>query len=375
MGESRSSLTPGAPQFILRSNGILYGGWTSLSVTRSMEQLAHSFQVELANLWIDLAQHPVVPIKRGQAVQVTYYNGSVYQDVTNGFVDETTLHYDKDSRTIGFSGRSLTCDLVDCAAIWKTSSIYRSTVLQIAQNLCTPFTGINVGVGFNPSGSLQIPIPVFQISDGETVAAALERACRMRGLVMTTDNTGALILTQVGTTKIATSLVFGQNILECDSSDSFVDRFSKYIVKAQSGAGGLLGNTNYGPAVTQSQFATDPDVLRYRPTIVSAETGEVGVALQNRANWEASVRMGRANRVTYTVDGWEHSQGLWQPNTLVHVHDPQRQLDDDLLIVTVTATRNDDGTHTQLELCPPIAFVPNPLPTIVGGKTGLMYGH
>ena len=121
MGESRSSLTPGAPQFILRSNGILYGGWTSLSVTRSMEQLAHSFQVELANLWIDLAQHPVVPIKRGQAVQVTYYNGSVYQDVTNGFVDETTLHYDKDSRTIGFSGRSLTCDLVDCAAIWKTS--------------------------------------------------------------------------------------------------------------------------------------------------------------------------------------------------------------------------------------------------------------
>jgi prophage tail gpP-like protein len=76
------------------------------------------------------------------------------------------------------------------------------------------------------------------------------------------------------------------------------------------------------------------------------------------------VRAGRSARVTYKVDGWEHSAGLWEPNTIVHVTDPQCQLDDDLLLVTATATRsNEEGTHTLLELCDPAAFMPQPLPS------------
>jgi prophage tail gpP-like protein len=108
--------------------------------------------------------------------------------------------------------------------------------------------------------------------------------------------------------------------------------------------------------------ATDPVVLRHRPTIIHAEADQRSGELLPRAQWEASVRAGRAHRITYTVDGWAHSAGLWEPNTIVHVKDTQLQIDDDALIVSCTYTRaTGEGTHTQLDLCSPAAYAPQPL--------------
>jgi prophage tail gpP-like protein len=136
-----------------------------------------------------------------------------------------------------------------------------------------------------------------------------------------------------------------------------------YIVQSQIAAGGMFGDTSSGETLTQSRTSKDPNVSRYRPTIVNAEHGETGKWLQRRADWEATVRAGRANRVRYTVEGWEHSRGLWEPNTTVHVTDWNRECDDDLLIVTCTYTRsNEEGTRTALELTSPDAYKPQPVP-------------
>lgn len=378
------------PQFLVRSQAgstsqsRIYTNWTAMSVTRSLEQVANSFTLQLTNKWSDTGK--TIPLKRGDPVTIHYAGVNSDKDVITGWIDMDSLHYTKDSRTIGLQGRSLTGDLVDCSAFSKAgqkNSWAKTTLANIAADICKPF-GISSYIGQASITSVQLPFPFFQIIPGETCFQALERACRMRGCIMTTDGTGALVFQQVGTVKVQTVLKWGDNILSCDAQDSFADRYSQYTVQAQASGGGLLGNTGYGQALSSSAVATDNSVAnsglfkktgtpRYRPLLISTETGEVGTALQTRAYWECATRAGKGRRITYTVDGWEHSQGLWDPNTLVHVSDPENQLEDDLLIVTVTSMRsNDAGTTTQLELASPLGFQPQPLPLQQAQPKGLL---
>ena len=345
------------PDFTLNADGIAHGGWTKLSITRSMEQLAHSFSVAMTDKWAD--QKEPVPLHKFDSVNVEYSDDKRRQLVTTGFIDKTSLRYSATERTLGFIGRSITEDLVDCAAIRKPGSWINVGLLKIAQDLCAPYAISVSAMGADLGGLFK---QRFTIQDGETVFECLDRACRMRGVVMNTTGAGSLIFQQCGQTKVATVLEYGKNILECDSYDSMEERFSDYIVKIQTSAGGLDGDTYSGDKLVQKATSKDGHVPRYRPTIVMGETGETGTLCQKRADWECAVRAGRANRVTYKVDGWAHSQGLWEPNTIVHVIDRNRECDDDLLIVTTTATRDgNEGTHTDLECTFPEGFLPKPI--------------
>ena len=378
------------PQFVLTTGGVQYSGWTSLSITSSLEQLAQSFSMQMTDQWAG-GKKPI-PISKGDLVNVDYINTTgVVTPVTTGYVDEPTLDYDSTRRTLGLTGRAITCDLVDCPAIkvgppvklpgpWKNA-----TIIQIATDLLAPFLG-NLQVGaptisavYGPNVSVQPgPIPGWvTISPGETVFQVLERLARRLGLLMTTNGAGNLVFDNVGLQVLQTTLVHGglsPNILKCHHSDSLMDRFSHYIVQSQEAGGGSAGDNASPQSHTASAVATDAQVPRYRPTIIQDETGATGKALQARANWEASVRAARANRVVYIVDGWEHSAGLWQPNYLVPVQDADAELQDNLLIATCTYTRsNDDGTHTELTLTPKGAYTPQPLsPTTVKQKPNIL---
>jgi prophage tail gpP-like protein len=346
------------PQFLLTANGMQYQDWKKLSVVRSLEHLASSFSFSVTNKWIDAQKR--IPIRKGDAISVSYFNGSTYRDILTGWIDKPTCKYNATERTMGWTGRSLTEDLVDCSAIHPTGSWKNASLLTIALDVCKPFN-LNVIVPAAIQADAQIPFAEHKLNDGETGFEALERACRMRGFVMHDNGAGDVVLDRVGTVKISTSLIFGQNILEGTSEDDLSECFSDYIVKAQTAGGGLDGDTYHAEKLVQKAVAHDPDVPRYRPTIVMAETNDTGKLFQKRANWEAAMRAGRANRITYLADGWEHKQGLWEPNTLVHVEDPNFELNADKLIVTCTYTRDEDGTHTLLELAAPAAFVPSPL--------------
>jgi prophage tail gpP-like protein len=356
------------PNLSLKINGRIYSGWTSLRVVRSLEQLAHKFNVTMTERWAGKNQD--IPIQRGQNVVVTYTDDNGKQtDVVTGFIDENVMDYDDKSKSMSITGRSFTGDLVDCSVVtypstWKKNTDPMTIILAVVK----PF-GLSVSVG----AGITKPVPFEEdvsVHIGESAFQFLEKICRLQQLVMTTDGTGNLVLTQSTNAKQVPnySLVFGKNILKCHRSDSFVERFSQYIVKSQKSARGIDGDTFYGKNCSQTKASTDDEVAvsgakgaRYRPTIIQAESGTTGQFLLKRADWERNVRAGKANRVTYTVDGWEHPSGLWEPNTLVHVKDPQCQFDDSLLIVTVTFTRDEGGTHTELELAQPGAYAPQPL--------------
>ena len=56
------------------------------------------------------------------------------------------------------------------------------------------------------------PFLDFQLQQGETAFAAIERMARLRAVLVTDDEDGSLVITRAGKNGASTALVLGQNI-------------------------------------------------------------------------------------------------------------------------------------------------------------------
>lgn len=332
------------PDIALKVDGVRYQGWTSLSARRSIETIAGKFELQLTERWEGQLTRP---IRDGQACQLLLDD----QPVITGYLDDVNPSYDKQSHTIQSSGRCKTGDLVDCSAFYKSGQWFNRKIEQIAADLCGPFeikviveTDIDTGAAFS----------TFNIQQGETVFECLERAARMRALLLISDANGNLVITRASTEKVATRLVEGDNILGSAGKFSMKDRHSIYIMKGQSrGSDGWPGKK----AAQGSAEVLDRSVPRYRPLIVVAHDQGAGSSLHDRAVWEKNVRLGRGSRATIPVQGWSHQDGLWLPNKMVDVVSPFLDLDGEMLIAAVNYTIDENGgTRSELEVVRREAF-------------------
>lgn len=323
--------------------GQRHGGWTSATVSRAVDQVAGSFSLELTEIWPGVtAPRPIAP---GQACVVAFGG----EAVITGFVDDVDVSYDGGSHSVSVRGRSATADLVDCSALHEPGEWHQVPLDFIARTLAKPF-GIKVrtetGVGER--------FRRFRIQEGETAFEALERACRARGVLPTTNGRGELVLARAGSGGAAAAVQGGTNgsILAAQGTYSHRDRYSRYLFKAQ-GEG--------GDATHVKAEATDLGMDRYRPLLVLAEDQSDGVALRTRADWERNVRFGRSRVATLTVQGWRDAGGtLWEPNTLLKVEDAWLKLTGTFLVQAVTWRRDASGTLADLTVVPPLAFSPEP---------------
>ena len=95
---------------------------------------------------------------------------------------------------------------------------------------------------------------------------------------------------------------------------------------------------------------------RHRPAILTAD-GSVTIAdCKKRSQWEVLTRYGRGQSIVYTVNGWLHSEGLWQPNVEVPVVDSYMGIDKDLLITDVQLIMSDKGQLSELRVMPREGF-------------------
>lgn len=329
------------------NSGLRYDGWTTVQITRGMEQAANSFSLSVTERWP--WQETARPIQPGESCTVRIDDDVVIR----GYVDDVNPSYDATQHTVAVSGRDTTGDLVDCSAIHKSGEWHNRTLLQIAKDLCAPF-GISV--------SAEVPVKElfkrFSIQEGETVFEALERAARLRGVLLVADGRGGVQITRAGSTKISTPLVEGENVKVANASRSWKDRYSSYVVKGQAaGDDDSTPEQNTGPKGT----ALDKEITRYRPLIVIGEEQGNVSSLRERALWEAAVRRGRGSRATLTVQGWRHAGGLWQPNRLVAVKSPMLGLDREMLIAQVVYRLDEGGRQCDLEVCLPEAFKLQPI--------------
>ncbi|GAA5783935.1 phage baseplate assembly protein [Chitiniphilus shinanonensis] len=324
----------------LKVGGRIYGGWTEISLQRGLEQLAGSFTLQLTERWPD--QDTARPVKPGEACVVTIDD----QPVITGFIDQVSVRFDAQARSLSVSGRDATADLVDCSASHGSGQWKRASLARIARDLCHDF---KLPVVIDPAVQKQAddPFKSWNIEEGETVFDCLERMARLRMLLLTTRGDGALYITRPGTEEAQAALVEGNNLLGGEASFSWAQRFSLYRVKAQS----------RGRHAEQGR-SSDAVVTRHRPLIVLAEDQAEGPTVQQRANWEKTIRAARANRATVDVVGWRQGDGLplWQPNLRVNLKSGLLRADGDVLISEVSYTLGAGGERCALTLVDPRTF-------------------
>lgn len=332
----------------LTVGGRVYQGWQSISILRGIEAISGRFNLSLTERWP--GQPTVWPIMPGAECTVKIGD----ETVITGHVDGADPRFDDSSHDVQVRGRDRTGQMVDCSAVHSPGEWSNIRLSRLAAILATPF-GISVTTDADVGDAFQ---PVFKLQPGETAFEALDRACRMRGVLPVSDGQGGLVLSKPGQTRCSTALEHPGNVKSASLQNSIIDRYRTYIVRgSQNGTDFLEPEQS---AAVEAR-ATDAGATAGRTLIVIAESAVDLAAAKKRAQWEATVRAARAVSVQVTVQGWRQGNGeLWPVNALVNVDLPWLRLSGDMLISELTHTLDESGTQTQLTLRRPDAFIPEP---------------
>lgn len=338
------------PKVTLTVAGSIYEGWKSVQVTRGIEAASGKFDLEVSERWGILQPWPINP---GDECTVAI-DGSV---VITGYVDERRVSFDADNHTLKITGRDKAGDLIDSSAALEGDKweLVKQPADRIVSEICKPH-GIPVRV--DPSVTLPPPQDRFPINPGETAFEAIDRICRLSGVLPVSDGHGGLVLTRSGSDSSATALVEGQNILAAEGSFTQSGRYGKYRVMGQHpGSDDFYGD----PAAEVVAEAIDENARPGRILIVRPEGIVTLKTAEERAAWEAIVRSARAGQVTVTVQGWQQQPGgaLWEPNKLVRLQSAMLGIDTQMLISQIRYSIDlGSGSTAKLSLKRPEAYTP-----------------
>lgn len=334
----------------LRVNSREWCGWTSIRISAGIDRMARDFNVEITSQWPGYNENKTIPkVKNGDRVEVLIGTDLVL----TGWVEALPVRYDATSVSMSIVGRSLTADLIDCSAVANQHT--GKTLIQIATTLAKPF-----GVTVIDSGAPTDSLIEAQPEHGETVVDVLNRLLGQSQALAYDDEKGRLIIGTVGSVKANTALVYGDNILSCDTERSIRERFSDYQVSGQRAG----NDDDFGEATISAIKNTSKDtaVGRYRPHDIQQTGMATSATCKYRCEFEAKQRAAKTDETTYTVQGWRQGSGeLWQPNMRVIVYDPVLGFNNrEMVIAEVTYTLNQSGTLSELRVGPADAYLPKP---------------
>ncbi|HEY6037145.1 MAG TPA: hypothetical protein VIV58_22855 [Kofleriaceae bacterium] len=338
-----------------------YSGWKSIKITRSIEGLAGSFSLAVTDRWG--GQNEAWPIDEGDACRVEIDG----ERVINGFVDKIGIAAAADERSITFSGRDKTADIVDCSVLVPDASTkgnkwtYRNVDISKFAAAIANQHGINVTA--QPGLKLK-PDPLLVAHPGESGFEAIKRAAASAGVLVVSDGDGGLLITRAGTQRV-TSLAEGVNIKSGSIEYDATDRFHRYLITSQPPG----SDESSGEQLRVQAEATDADVLRVnRVLVVRPEKGYDHASAKKRADWEARIRAAKSATLMVTVRGWRQPNGkLWPVNAISHVDAPRLfRVKGDMLISQVEYGLDDSGQLTTLHLVRPDAFTPEPQAVVSG---------
>ena len=363
-------------QVEIRVGGKRYGGWKSVLITSSIEQVARAFALEVTENFPGKAL--LTQILSGALVQV--YIGEDL--VCTGYITSTPIRYDGKTITVQVQGKSRTVDLVDCcppsaayappaasANLWsevkgksgkaqaspstaaKPQTSWKNLPAgRIIEELAKPY-GITLTISAESN-----EVKTHTVNPGETVFESIKRLITKDNLVLTDDEAGNLVLVEPGGAGQATdALELGGNILKASARFDASARFSHYVALGQhAGTDEDFGRT----AAEDKGVAVDPEVKRFRLKVLK-DSGQASLKTAgDRARFEANFQAARFRAVTYTVQGWRQSDGsLWRPNTKVIVRDQTLFPGGlEMLVVQTKLQLSSAGMTAELGLMPPDGY-------------------
>jgi len=346
-------------------NGMLYEGWVTVEVSRSVKEMAGQFTLKVSERWSG-GNGPATligwRIRPGDACTVLYSG----LPVVTGYVDAYNPRYDAENHEVTIQGRSKTADMVDSAAEpdVPNGELRKSKLKQAASRLTRPY-GVTMK---DQAPDAKRVFETMRVEPGETAHRFLERYARQDGVALTDDTDGALRLLQVQNGGPDAHLIEGVNILEASATLRADQRHSKYEGKGQrTGTDEKFGKR----AAQVGADVADEAVKRYRPFVLLNETAADKEDARRRTGWEAAARAGESVRCEIKVIDWMSAPGrLWMPGMRAMVVSPMLAIERVLAVESVKHEQSDDqGTITSLSLTPVEALNPKAGGGGAGGKS------
>ncbi len=331
--------------------GRIFEGWTGVNIIRDAFAVATRFSLAVTEPTNSAGDVLGWQIRPGDPVTITLGG----KQVVNGFVDVRQPSFDAESHGVQIDGRSLTADIIEAAAVTDdgrpAGPFEGYTLDEIARSLLQPYS-----IGIKVIGDVGAPFARVATQFGESIFEFLERLARLRGLRLTDDADGDLVMTD-GAQRSAdpVGLVEGVNILRASASMDVSQVASSVTVVGQSPG----NDQNSGAAVAnQKASASNDKAPRKRPRVVIMEEPGSKADMQQRADQELARMAADQAQAQVVVQGWFTANGdLWVPAMTVHLKSPSLLIDRDMTILRAELSQtDDDGTTTTLTLITPEAF-------------------
>ncbi len=323
-------------------------GWTSVSVRKSLQALCGHFDLSLSPNW---EQMPIDwKAKPGQKCTLELSKTRVL----TGFIDSFSESISANSRTIRVTGRDITSDLCDCYSTSRKRTWPDAKFEAITRSLISPY-GLELDVQCDTGRVFN----AFAIQD-ETIFSALDRAAKLRGLILYTNGDGEIVVTKPNIeNEVQGILEEKKHILDAEVSKDYSNRFSEYTMRIMNTGAADKDEANLRPLAPP---VLDPVIKRNRVLSISPEGYAQAQNASQRLNWEKSVRAAKSEKITVSIPQWTNADGLpWELNKLVTLEIPSLNVIGDYLVTGITFSLDaSSGTRTTLECEKPEAYIIDP---------------
>jgi len=330
----------------LEVRGVHFKEWESVWVQHRMGEAYALFRFTAAeierpvpNVWDKLQFKPGDPctVILGGQLGVT------------GYITERQVGYDAKNHQIQLQGKGLSHWPYKSSVIHDTFNFDNKTFEQIAREVLAPH---NIAVEIK--GVLDSkPFEKMQCPPGTTIWDFLEQIARPKGIIVSSNKEGAIVLIGEHSDPLVDNLIEGVNILKCQYVISDQNVFKKYIVFASKPAG---KDEDRGGQSNQVRAEADGTAVKKSDLLTPGEQPMDEAEAKKRAEFEKQWHEGPKYDLTIVVQGWlrGNTSALWQIGDNVRVKSPMCPLDNVFKIQTATFTQDrNSGTLTTLDLKPP----------------------
>lgn len=303
-----------------------FSGWQNITITKTIDNVCHVVAVA-----VDSYNNAQDLLLSNEKVQVQIGNDLV---TTCRFeqVNATVKHNEK---TFNARGRSITGDLVDCSATapFEFSNI---SLVTLANIICKPF-----GITASLAGGSNKKINKVTINPGEGVFEVLAKYAQLQGDLWKTNEQGNLELVNPKASGASIKIIEQQHIKSLSVNASHNEIFTEYNVLGEESSSFKLKDNRL--------------VGRHRPKVILVNETISAQEAQTRANWERAKNIAKEFSLNCSLQGWRNPAGaLWEPGQIVRVVSSELGLQLDMLLRSVTFTKNiDSGTNSTLDFILP----------------------
>lgn len=333
--------------------GTLYDTFTDVNVYKSIESALGDFRFTASNVGKSLdGVQKSFPFNKGDECIIRIND----QKLITGYVNEVSGAYSAENFSMSVYGRDKTQDLVDCAINGNLDLKSPVSLKSIIEKVLSLNNINDILVIENDATSQFSKSEIVGIANkGETAFEVIERCCRKKQVLFTTNEDGDIVLTRASSSQYPVMLknetgANDNNIVEASFSDADSERYNLYLVYTQGNL--FSGIADLGLKSKKGQ-AVDSNIRSTRILEINSNISSDIQTNRNRAIWESNIRRARGFQYNCRVRGYflhPLLDTILSPNKVITVKDDMFGINADLLIKSCNYVKSSSGSYTDLEL-------------------------